>query len=282
MNLFPKKIYAQLYFAWCKDCSENITVENAKYFRDELLLRGNKDMRNFIFRSMRVGKNFLMAFVGNLEGGRITKLDLSNNLVSDACMHNIKNIVSVKKVVHLNLASNMISTEGLKIIQNEIMGSDSLKVLNLGITEGSFRRNNFCGDGGLILARILLSNEVLTTLELQDNELDEEAGDKIGSALIQNKILSRLKVADNKIKNKGAKSILDNGDKLVSIDLSNNDITPDICLDLKKLLSHSHTIQELIWDGNHIGTKGIKYIVEGLKRTKSLKYLSLKSTYIGN
>ena len=47
MNLFPLRLYAELYFAWCKDCSEKVSVENAKYFRDELLLRKNKDLNSF-------------------------------------------------------------------------------------------------------------------------------------------------------------------------------------------------------------------------------------------
>jgi Ran GTPase-activating protein (RanGAP) involved in mRNA processing and transport len=72
----------------------------------------------------------------------------------------------------------------------------------------------------LILARILLSNTSLTTLILQDNELGDEAADKIGSALIQNKTLIKLKLADNKIKSKGAKSILENAEGLVSLNLA--------------------------------------------------------------
>lgn len=131
ISLFSHPFYAELFFAWCKDCSENITVENAKFFRDELLLRKNKDSFNFNFKSMRVSKNFLIAFVGNLNSSRIEKLNLADNLINDVCMHNIKSIVSAKKLVHLNLASNMISTEGLKIFQNDVMFSDSLKYLNV-------------------------------------------------------------------------------------------------------------------------------------------------------
>ncbi len=72
----------------------------------------------------------------------------------------------------------------------------------------------------MIVARILLTNESLKQLVLQDNELGEESGDKIGTSLIQNKALQKLKIAENKIRNKGAKSILDNADKLLSLDLS--------------------------------------------------------------
>jgi hypothetical protein len=133
VSLFPRKLFAELYFAWCKDCNENITAENAKYFRDELLMRGNKDNKVFNFRSLRVSKNFIIALVGNLESGQIEKIDLSDNLITDICMYNLTNIISAKKVIHLNLASNMISTEGLKIIQNELILADSLKYLNVKI-----------------------------------------------------------------------------------------------------------------------------------------------------
>lgn len=72
----------------------------------------------------------------------------------------------------------------------------------------------------MIVARILLTNESLKQLILQDNDLGEESGDKIGTSLIQNKSLQKLKIAENKIRNKGAKSILENAEKLHSLDLS--------------------------------------------------------------
>ena len=128
-SLFSKKIYAEIYYAWCKDCNEPPSAESAKYFRDELLARNNKDLKSFNFRSMRAGKNFLSAFGGNLPPIQVRRVELPDNLVNDECMHNIKNIISAKQVVYLNLASNQISTEGLKIIQHEVIASKSLKYL---------------------------------------------------------------------------------------------------------------------------------------------------------
>ena len=280
-SLFSKKIYAEIYYAWCKDCNEQPSVESAKYFRDELLSRNNKDIKNFFFKSMRVGKNFLSAFIGNLPAIQIRKVELQDNLVNDECMHTIKNLISAKQLIYLNLASNQISTEGLKIIQNEVSSSNSLKYLNLGVTEGSFRVNNFSGDGGIILARILLNNKSLETLILQENLLGEDAGDKIGAALIQNESLKKLVISDNKIRNKGARSILENGNNLISIDLSDNDISPEICFDLKNLIIHSKNLKEIIWNGNYVGLKGINFIVDSLKHKTKLKSLSLKNTSIG-
>ena len=280
-SLFTRKIYAELYFAWCKDCNEAFSPESAKYFRDELLSRNNKDLKNFNFRSLRVGKNFLLGFVSNLAPGPVRKVELPDNMISDVCMHNIKSLISAKGVEYLNLASNMISTEGLKIIQNEVMASKSLRYLNLGVLEGSFRRNNFSGEGGIILARILLNNNSIETLILQDNELGEDSGDKIGASLIQNKSIKKLVVSDNKIKNKGARSIIENGSSLISLDLSNNEISPEVCFDLKNLITRSKNLKEVIWNGNNVGLKGINFIVEALKDSTKLKSLSLKNTSIG-
>lgn len=130
-SLFSNQLLAELFFAWCKDCAEDITVENAKFFRNELVMRDNKDSRNFNFRSLRVGKNFLVAFAGNLTSPTLGRLDLSDNLITDISLHNIKSIISNRKLVSLNLASNMISTEGLKIIHNEVICSKSLSYLNV-------------------------------------------------------------------------------------------------------------------------------------------------------
>ena len=280
-SLFSKKIYAELYYAWCKDCNESPSAEGAKYFREELLSRNNKDLKNFNFKSLRVSRNFLAAFGGNLPPAQIHKLELPDNLVNDECMHNIKNLISARQVIHLNLASNQISTEGLKIIQHEVIASNYFKYLNLGVSEGSFRVNNFSGDGGIIIARILLNNTSIETLILQENLLGEDAGDKIGAALIQNKTLKKLVLSDNKIKNKGARSIIENGTSLVSIDLSDNDINPEVCYDLKNLMTHSKHLREIIWNGNFIGIKGINFIVDALQQGSKIKSLSLRNTSIG-
>jgi Ran GTPase-activating protein (RanGAP) involved in mRNA processing and transport len=72
----------------------------------------------------------------------------------------------------------------------------------------------------LVLAKIILQNESIEHLIFQDNELGEDSADKIGCALIQNKCLKKLVFADNKIKNKGAKSILENADQLTLLNLS--------------------------------------------------------------
>lgn len=264
-SLFSHNLFAELYFAWSRDCGEKNTLEAAKYFRDELFTRGNKDMKNFDFHAMRVGLNFLLGFVSNLAPGAIKRVDLSDNLITDTCMHNVKSLISSKGVEYLNLASNMISTEGLKIIQNELMDSKTLKYLNLGIVETSFRKNNFSGEGGIILARVLITNESIETLILEDNELGPESAEKIGSSLIKNRTLKHLVITRNKIKDRGAKGILINASRLVSLNLAYNEISSEVCQKLYDLMTRAKRLKEIVWDGNNIGPKGIHYFIAGLK-----------------
>ena len=260
-SLFSKKLYGEIYYAWCKDCNEVPSLEGAN------------------FHSMRAGKNFLSGFVANMPPVHVKKADLSDNLFNDECMHIIKNLISAKMIMVLNLASNQISTEGLKIMQNEIIESKFLKYLNLGVYKGSYRINNFSGEGGMIIARIVLNNKSIETLILQENLLGEESGTKIGIALLQNKHLKKLVISNNKIKNKGAKAILENSKNLISLDLSYNEISPDICYDLKYLMQKSKNLKEIIWNGNNVELKGINFIVDGLNNKNiKLKSLCLRNT----
>ena len=278
-SLFSQRLYGEIYYAWCKDCNEIPSLEGAKFFRDELLSRNNKDLYSYNFSSMRVGKFFLGGFVSNLPVLHVTKADLSDNLLNDECMHVIRNLIGSKMIMILNLSSNQISTEGLKIMQKEIIESKNLKYLNLGLYKGSHRINNFSGEGGLVIARIILNNKSIETLILQENLLGEESGMKIGVALSKNKTLKKLVISHNKIKNKGAKAIIENSRYLISLDLSYNEISPEVCFDLKILMQKSKNLKEIIWNGNKVGLRGINALLEGINnKNKKLKSLQLRNT----
>ncbi len=65
-----------------------------------------------------------------------------------------------------------------------------------------------------------MSNNSIETLILQDNDLGEDAAEKIGAALIQNTSLKKLHITDNRVNNKGARSIIENAVKLNSLNLT--------------------------------------------------------------
>lgn len=55
----------------------------------------------------------------------------------------------------------MISEVGLSLILEELIKNTHLRSLNLGIEEGSIRKNSFGIDGARCLAAILLQNKTL-------------------------------------------------------------------------------------------------------------------------
>ena len=60
----------------------------------------------------------------------------------------------------------MISEVGLSLILEEMIKNTSIKCLDLGIFEGSIRKNSFGIDGARCLAAILLQNKTLEVLKL--------------------------------------------------------------------------------------------------------------------
>lgn len=57
-------------------------------------------------------------------------------------MHAIKNIINSTRLSYLNLASNMISGEGLELFLDDLISNTSLKQLDLGVLETSMRKNS--------------------------------------------------------------------------------------------------------------------------------------------
>lgn len=65
----------------------------------------------------------------------------------------------------------MISEVGLSLVLEELIKNVHLKVLDLGIMEGSIRKNSFGIDGARCLAAVLLQNKVIEVLRLEDNDI---------------------------------------------------------------------------------------------------------------
>lgn len=60
----------------------------------------------------------------------------------------------------------MISYAGIEMIIEELAKSAGLKCLDLGVMEGSIRKNSLGVDGAKCIAGILLQNNVIDTLRL--------------------------------------------------------------------------------------------------------------------
>lgn len=104
----------------------------------------------------------------------------------------------------------MISEVGISLVLEELIKNVHLKSLDIGIMEGSIRKNSFGIDGARCLAAVLLQNKVLECLKLEDNDIGINGAEIIAIPLKRNKTLKDLKISENLIKTQGAEYILQN------------------------------------------------------------------------
>jgi hypothetical protein len=89
----------------------------------------------------------------------------------------------------------MISEVGLSLILEEMIRNRFIRHLDLGILEGSIRKNSFGVDGARCLAAILLQNKTLETLRLEDNDIGINGAEIISIPLKKNKAVKELKIS---------------------------------------------------------------------------------------
>jgi Ran GTPase-activating protein (RanGAP) involved in mRNA processing and transport len=98
-------------------------------------------------------------------------------------MHAIKTILKNNSLHSLNLASNMISGEGLEFILDDLIKSQTITHLDLGILEGSLKKNSLGIQGAVCISALLIKNKILNSLAINDNDLGPDGGECIGIAL---------------------------------------------------------------------------------------------------
>lgn len=135
------------------------------------------------FHSLRLGINAVIALSNSIQKRRVDKLNLADNAISDYGMHAIKNILNSTKISSINLASNMISGEGLELFLDDLISNPNLRNLDLGVIEGSMRKNSLGIQGAVCIAAMLMRNKTLEHLSVNDNDLGTDGGECIGIAL---------------------------------------------------------------------------------------------------
>jgi len=220
--------------------------------------------------SMRLGVNSIISLSTILSRAQYETLNIGDNAISDYGMHAVKTIIMNTKIKHLNLSSNMISAAGIEIISEELSKSECLKSLDLGVLEGSIRKNSLGVEGAKFLASVILQNRILETLKLQDNDFGITGSEIIGTALKQNLSIRHLILSENELKTQGASNILLSAFNLESLDLGKNYITFSIGPLLKEYIERNLSLRRLNLEFNELLSSGMTFIAKGILQTKKL------------
>ena len=176
----------------------------------------------------------------------------------------------------LNLNNNYIGEEAADDIAAVLFHNTKLQELYL--SDNNFRA------GTIKIAKGLQKATNLTILNLNNNNIGEEAADDIAAVLFHNIKLQELYLSDNNFRTAGAIKIakgLQNATNLTILDLDNNNIGEEAADDIAAVLSHNTKLQQLYLGGNNFEKVGIIKIAKGLQNVADLVILNLNNNYIG-
>ena len=127
------------------------------------------------------------------------------------------------------------------------------------VSDLELKGNSIGGPGLATLANVIRNNFNIRTINLAWNNLGQNEGglSTFFNALGENKALQK-------------------------IDLSNNEIGPDVCEDISSALKSNSQLQTLDLRWNRIGNVGAKVIVKGLQLNKSIQILDLAGNKVSD
>ena len=129
----------------------------------------------------------------------------------------------------------------------------------------------------------LLIIRILKVINLENNNINEDAATELVGHLHRNDILEQLWLRGNELYDKGASVILQslyNLSTLLILDLSFNHLSSESADGIAVVIGNNCSLQQLWLDGNDLLTRGVARIASALKKLSSLRILSLCSNGI--
>ena len=123
----------------------------------------------------------------------------------------------------------------------------------------------------------------LKVINLENNNIDEDAATELAGHLHCNNILEQLWLRGNELYDKGASVVLQslhNLSTLLILDLSYNHLSSESADGIAVVVGNNCSLQQLWLDGNELLTRGVVRIASALKKLSRLRILSLCSNGI--
>ncbi|KAF4015538.1 hypothetical protein G4228_007033 [Cervus hanglu yarkandensis] len=226
---------------------------------------------------LRLGPGVLQSLLPQLLYCRSLRLD--TNQFQDPVMDLLGSVLSGKdcRIQRISLAENQISNKGAKALARSLLVNRSLTTLDL-------RSNSIGPQGAKALADALKINRTLASLSLQSNRIRDDGARSMAEALAANRILCVLQFSSNSIGDGGAKALAEAlmvNQGLKSLDLQSNSISDPGVAALMGALCTNQTLLSLNLQWNFIQAGAAKALGQALQLNMSLTSLDLQVASIG-
>nr|XP_044602696.1 NLR family CARD domain-containing protein 3 isoform X2 [Equus asinus] len=211
--------------------------------------------------------------------------------VSDTCAQEVNLSLHLSQGVLQSLLPQLLYCRSLRLDTNqfqdpvmELLGS-VLSGKDCRIQRISLAENQISNKGAKALARSLLVNRSLTTLDLRSNSIGPQGAKALADALKINRTLASLSLQSNTIRDDGARSIaeaLGTNRTLSVLHLQKNTIGPVGTQRMADALKQNKSLKELMFSSNSMGDGGAKALAEALKVNQGLENLDLQSNSISD
>ena len=257
------------------DVSTNsIGDEGAKALAEALY--ANVNLISLLVHSNRIGLDGKLDLAKAMFTNRsLQELDVSRNVDDDRATSPM--LSNLSRGVTVSVIATVTNPDGTETVIEDLHTKKCERELNVSWS--------YIGDvGAKALARILCTNEILTTLNLQFNDIGPDGAKALAEALHSNTYLYELDISNNEIRNDGAKAIaaaLTTNGSLKTLNLETNYIGPEGAAALAEALHTNKCLQELSLSSSYIGDEGAQALARALGTNESLTTLQLCGSAIG-
>ena len=215
----------------------------------------------------------ILSVISNNDNLQI--LDLSSNHLHNDIIEVAKALENTETLEILILTNNSIPESTATAISTIIKSNTSLRAFCIGV--------NKLGSSIIDISKFLCDISTLQSLELNDNQIPEEAGEAIASVILRNSGLEHLVLNNNNIC-KGALHIakaLQQLNSLQTLCLSNTNLPKEACYELASAIKTNRSLRNLQLSDNHLGERALE-IAKALKQITSLRLLDLGNNKLGS
>ena len=216
-----------------------------------------------------LGKALLCGLMNNTN---LVNVNLSNNNIGTIAIQVAKGLQHISSLKLLNLSNCNLPKE----ICNELA---HVIASNIHVEELLLSNNyDWCSSTIIIFLQALSKISTLKVLDLQGNQITEEAGEHLASILFNNPNLEQIILNDNNI-SKGMFYIakaLQKCSSLTFLGLGNNNFPAEVCHELSLAIQSNQHLVSLVLFSNNLKLN----VLQSMTKISNLKVLSLKNTQL--